>query len=75
MQVIKEHKENKAMWDKEKAELQKQMADMRDKLLECSVSSKDQLSEMKKDMDELLQVNKAKGIGKRYKTGKSLGSS
>ncbi|KAH9643638.1 hypothetical protein HF086_006114 [Spodoptera exigua] len=55
-QAIKEHKEQKANWDREKAELHKQIADMKDKLLECSVSSKDQLSEMKKDMDELLQA-------------------
>ncbi|KAJ8717193.1 hypothetical protein PYW08_005592 [Mythimna loreyi] len=55
-QAIKEHKEHKATWDKEKGDLQKQIADMRDKLLECSVSCKDQLSEMKKDMDELLQA-------------------
>ncbi|XP_050550783.1 mitotic spindle assembly checkpoint protein MAD1 [Spodoptera frugiperda] len=55
-QYLKEHKEQKANWDREKAELHKQIADMKDKLLECSVSSKDQLSEMKKDMDELLQA-------------------
>nr|XP_049701115.1 mitotic spindle assembly checkpoint protein MAD1 [Helicoverpa armigera] len=55
-EAVKEHKEHKAHWDKEKAELHKQIADLRDKLLECNVSSKDQLSEMKKDMDELLQA-------------------
>lgn len=55
-QVIKEHKESKTQWEKDKAELQKQIADLKDKLLEANVSSKDQVSEMKKDMDELLQV-------------------
>lgn len=44
-------------WDKDKNELQKQIAELKDKLLEANVSSKDQISEMKKDMDELLQVN------------------
>lgn len=44
-------------WDKDKNEHQKQIAELKDKLLEANVSSKDQISEMKKDMDELLQVN------------------
>lgn len=55
-QAVKEHKESKAQWEKDKAELQKQIADLKDKLLEANVSGKDQVSEMKKDMDELLQV-------------------
>ncbi|XP_030024443.2 mitotic spindle assembly checkpoint protein MAD1 [Manduca sexta] len=55
-EAIKLHKEQKAHWDKEKIELQKQVAELVDKLLEANVSSKDQMSEMKKDMDELLQA-------------------
>lgn len=55
-EVQKEHKVQKANWDKEKGELLKQIADLKDKLLEANVSSKDQLSETKKDMDELLQA-------------------
>ncbi|XP_026320731.1 mitotic spindle assembly checkpoint protein MAD1-like [Hyposmocoma kahamanoa] len=55
-EVVKEHKDSKAQWEKDKAELQKQIADLKDKLLEANVSSKDQVSEMKKDMDELLQA-------------------
>ncbi|XP_075981185.1 mitotic spindle assembly checkpoint protein MAD1-like [Anticarsia gemmatalis] len=55
-ETLKQHKENKAHWDKEKGELLKQIADLKDKLLEANVSSKDQVSEMKKDMDELLQA-------------------
>lgn len=43
-------------WEKDRNELQKQVAELKDKLLEANVSSKDQISEMKKDMDELLQV-------------------
>lgn len=48
--------ENKTKWDKERLELQKQIADLKDKLLEANVSSRNQVSEMKKDMNELLQV-------------------
>ncbi|KAJ0174178.1 hypothetical protein K1T71_010324 [Dendrolimus kikuchii] len=55
-QVLKEHRENKTNWDKEKCELNKQLAELKDKLLEANVSSKDQISEMKRDMDELLQA-------------------
>ncbi|XP_048483507.1 mitotic spindle assembly checkpoint protein MAD1 [Plutella xylostella] len=54
--ALKEHKDSKTKWEKEKADLQKQIADLKDKLLENNVSYKDQLSEMKKDMDELLQA-------------------
>ncbi|CAH2042310.1 unnamed protein product, partial [Iphiclides podalirius] len=55
-EAVKEFQESKAKWEKDKADFQKQIADLRDKLLEANVSSKDQLSEMKKDMDELLQA-------------------
>ncbi|XP_026742126.1 mitotic spindle assembly checkpoint protein MAD1 [Trichoplusia ni] len=55
-EAVKQHKDSKLKWDQEKIELQKQIADLKDKLLEAHVSSKDQLSEMKKDMDELLQA-------------------
>ncbi|CAH2089463.1 unnamed protein product [Euphydryas editha] len=55
-EAIKQHKESKIKWDKDKIELQKQIAELKDKLLEANVSSKDQISEMKKDMDELLQA-------------------
>ncbi|CAH0764364.1 unnamed protein product [Diatraea saccharalis] len=55
-EAIKEQKDAKANWDKEKNELFKQIAELKEKLLESNVSSKDQLSEMKKDMDELLQA-------------------
>ncbi|KAM3963283.1 mitotic arrest-deficient 1 [Aphomia sociella] len=55
-EAAREHKDAKAYWDKEKSQLLKQIADLKDKLLEANVSSKDQLSEMKKDMDELLQA-------------------
>ncbi|XP_023954381.2 mitotic spindle assembly checkpoint protein MAD1 isoform X2 [Bicyclus anynana] len=54
--AIKEHKESKLKWENERNELQKQVAELKDKLLDANVSSKDQLSEMKKDMDELLQA-------------------
>lgn len=54
--AAKEHKDLKANWDKEKTDLHKQIADLKDKLLEANVSNKDQISEMKKDMDELLQA-------------------
>jgi uncharacterized protein YaaW (UPF0174 family) len=54
--MIKEQKDSKASWDKEKNELHKKIADLKDKLLDANVSNKDQISEMKKDMDELLQV-------------------
>ncbi|XP_073953707.1 mitotic arrest-deficient 1 isoform X2 [Choristoneura fumiferana] len=53
---IKEHREYKTKWEGEKSELQKQIAELKDKLLEANVSNKDQISEMKKDMDELLQA-------------------
>lgn len=56
VQAMKDQTESKANWDKEKGELLKQIAELKDKLLEANVSNKDQLSEMKKDMDELLQV-------------------
>lgn len=55
-QSLKEHREYKTKWEGEKSELQKQIAELKDKLLEANVSNKDQISEMKKDMDELLQV-------------------
>ncbi|XP_014358928.2 mitotic spindle assembly checkpoint protein MAD1 isoform X2 [Papilio machaon] len=54
--AVKEHMENKTKWDKERLELQKQIADLKDKLLEANVSSRNQVSEMKKDMNELLQA-------------------
>ncbi|CAG9564077.1 unnamed protein product [Danaus chrysippus] len=54
--AIKEHKEAKLKWEKDRSDLQKQIAELKDKLLESDVSSKDQLSEMKRDMDELLQA-------------------
>lgn len=54
---MKEHKEYKANWDREKTELHKQIGELKEKLLEANVSNKDQISEMKKDMDELLQVS------------------
>ncbi|XP_034835288.1 mitotic spindle assembly checkpoint protein MAD1-like [Maniola hyperantus] len=54
--AIKEHKEYKMKWEKDRNELQKQILELKDKLLDANVSSKDQLSEMKKDMDELLQA-------------------
>ncbi|XP_045777469.1 mitotic spindle assembly checkpoint protein MAD1-like [Maniola jurtina] len=54
--TIKEHNEYKLKWEKDRNELQKQILELKDKLLEVNVSSKDQLSEMKKDMDELLQA-------------------
>ncbi|XP_028156742.1 GRB10-interacting GYF protein 2-like [Ostrinia furnacalis] len=55
-QAMQEHKEYKANWDKEKTELHKHIGELKDKLLEANVSNKDQISEMKKDMDELLQA-------------------
>ncbi|XP_045452576.1 mitotic spindle assembly checkpoint protein MAD1-like [Melitaea cinxia] len=55
-EATKQYKEYKMKWDKDKIELQKQIAELKDKLLEANVSSKDQISEMKKDMDELLQA-------------------
>ncbi|XP_068620125.1 mitotic spindle assembly checkpoint protein MAD1 isoform X2 [Battus philenor] len=58
-EALKECQQNKEKWDKDKADFQKQIADLKDKLLEANVSSKDQLSEMKKDMDELLQALEA----------------
>ncbi|XP_041985078.1 mitotic spindle assembly checkpoint protein MAD1 [Aricia agestis] len=54
---IKEFKQNKAKWDKDKGELLKQIAELKEKLLEINVSSKDEIAEMKKDMDELLQAH------------------
>ncbi|XP_049877340.1 mitotic spindle assembly checkpoint protein MAD1 [Pectinophora gossypiella] len=54
--AVQEHKEAKTRWEVEKSDLHKQIADLKDKLLEANVSNKDQLSEMKKDMDELLQA-------------------
>ncbi|CAH2243011.1 mitotic spindle assembly checkpoint protein MAD1 [Pararge aegeria] len=54
--AIKEHKDSKIKWEKDRNELQKQIAELKDELLEADVSSKDQLSEMKKDIDELLQA-------------------
>lgn len=56
LQAKKVYIENKTKWEKEKADLQKEVADLKDKLLEINMTSKGQLSEMKKDMDELLQV-------------------
>ncbi|CAG5055659.1 unnamed protein product [Parnassius apollo] len=55
-EALKEFQESKSKWEKDKADFQKQIADLKDKLLEANVSSKDQISEMKKDMDELLQA-------------------
>ncbi|KAL4714996.1 hypothetical protein ACJJTC_003147 [Scirpophaga incertulas] len=55
-QLMKDHSIAKAKWDKEKSELHKTVADLKEKLLEANVSNKDQISEMKKDMDELLQA-------------------
>ncbi|XP_063385947.1 mitotic spindle assembly checkpoint protein MAD1 [Cydia fagiglandana] len=55
-ETVKEHKECKAKWELEKGELQRYIAELKDKLLEANVSNKDQVSEMKKDMDELLQA-------------------
>ncbi|KAL0869832.1 hypothetical protein ABMA27_006040 [Loxostege sticticalis] len=55
-EAMKEHKEYKANWDREKTELHKQIGELKEKLLEANVSNKDQISEMKKDMDELLQA-------------------
>ncbi|KOB65388.1 Mitotic spindle assembly checkpoint protein MAD1 [Operophtera brumata] len=60
-------KEMQILFEEEKASLLEQhkrderalIADLKDKLLEANVSSKDQLSEMKKDMDELLQALEA----------------
>ncbi|CAH0724385.1 unnamed protein product, partial [Brenthis ino] len=54
--AIKEHKDSKIKWEKDRGELQKQIAELKDKLLEANVSSKDEISEMKKDMDEILQA-------------------
>ncbi|VVC94038.1 unnamed protein product [Leptidea sinapis] len=51
---VKDFNESKAAFDKEKLDLQKQVEDLKDKLLEVNVSSADQISEMQKDMNELL---------------------
>ncbi|GBP62870.1 hypothetical protein EVAR_24975_1 [Eumeta japonica] len=55
-EVQKTYSDNKLKWDKEKAEFQKQIADLKDQLLEANVSTKDQISEMERDMEELLQA-------------------
>ncbi|XP_045501604.1 mitotic spindle assembly checkpoint protein MAD1 [Colias croceus] len=53
-QSVKEFKDSKAKWESERLELQRQVAELKDQLLEANVSNKDQLSEMEKDMNELL---------------------
>ncbi|CAH4030528.1 unnamed protein product [Pieris brassicae] len=51
---MKEFKDTKAKWEKDRMELQKQVAELKDQLLQANVSCKDQVSEMQKDMNELL---------------------
>ncbi|CAK1552907.1 unnamed protein product [Leptosia nina] len=51
---MKEFKDTKFKWEKEKMELQKQNSELKDQLLQANVSCKDQISEMQKDMNELL---------------------
>lgn len=53
---MKDFKDTKAKWEKDRMELQKQVAELKDQLLQANVSCKDQVSEMQKDMNELLAV-------------------
>lgn len=55
--AIKNHKEDKQKWSKEKSELQEEISDLKSKLVELKSSSQGQLTEMKRDMDELMAVS------------------